>query len=208
MRKRRTPNVVRGVIFDLDGTLIDSRLDFGAMRRDMGFPHGQPILEGIEALPTSDRREQCLAILRDHERRGAESATLMPGACELLAELDHQRLPTAILTRNARAMTDLTLARLGLRFSQVLTREDAPPKPDPGGLLHICRVWNLPVTEVLFVGDFRFDVLAGQAAGIATLLYAPDGPPDYSHEADFVIAHLREVLQFTRHAGASAEREW
>jgi HAD superfamily hydrolase (TIGR01549 family) len=184
---------IRGVIFDLDGTLIDSQLDFEAMRREMGFPDGQPILEGIERLSVGPVRDNCLEILHAHERRGAESATLIAGTRELLAELTRLQLPQAILTRNSRAMTALALRRLELEFSQVLTREDAAPKPDPAGLWRICDVWDLTVEEVLFVGDFRFDLLAGRAAGIRTILFAPDRPPDYAHEADFVVERLIEI---------------
>jgi HAD superfamily hydrolase (TIGR01549 family) len=184
---------IRGVIFDLDGTLIDSQLDFDAMRREMGFPHGEPILEAIERLPSGPHRDRCLEILHDHERRGAESATRIVGAGELLAELDRLDLPQAILTRNSKAMTALALERLQLAFSQVLTREDALPKPHPAGLWKICNEWNFQVDEVIFVGDFRFDLLAGRAAGIRTVLFAPNGPPDYAHEADFVVDRLMEI---------------
>lgn len=187
---------VRGVIFDLDGTLVDSRLDFDAMRREMGFARGQPILETIATLSQGAERERCLEILHEHERRGAHAATLMPGARELLDELSARGLPQAILTRNSRAMTDLALSRLALSFSQVLTREDAPPKPHPGGLHMICSQWELSPTDVLFVGDFHFDLVAGRAAGIRTVLYAPDDLPDYAHEADELARSLVEILQF------------
>lgn len=192
---------IRGVIFDLDGTLIDSQLDFDAMRREMGFATGKPILETIEALPEGEERNRCLEILHAHERRGAESATVIPGASELLADLSRLGLPQAILTRNSRGMTELALQRLGLAFSQVLTREDAAPKPDPAGLWHICQAWDVSVDEVLFVGDFHFDLLAGRAAGIATVLYAPAAPPDYAEEADYVIADLRDLSPIIRQHG-------
>jgi HAD superfamily hydrolase (TIGR01549 family) len=184
---------IRGVIFDLDGTLIDSGLDFEQMRREMEFAPGRWILETIALLEEGPRKERCRRILREHEHRGALSASLMPGAKELLAELSGRGLPVAILTRNSREMTELALSRLGLKFSQVVAREDAPPKPDPTGLVMICQAWQMDAGEVLFVGDFRFDLLAGRRAGITTVLYAPNGRPDYADEADFVISDLSEM---------------
>jgi HAD superfamily hydrolase (TIGR01549 family) len=190
---------VRGVIFDLDGTLIDSGLDFDQMRREMEFAPGQFILETLESLPEGDRKERCRAILREHEHRGALSATLMPGARELVFELDRRGIRQAVLTRNSREMTDLALRRLQFSFSQVLTREDAPPKPDPAGLISICRNWNVGVAEVLFVGDFYFDIAAGRRAEIKTVLYAPGQRPDYADEADFVVSHLSEICGVVDH---------
>lgn len=184
---------IRGVIFDLDGTLIDSGLDFDQMRRDMEFAPGEWILETIEGLEEGPRKERCLRILRDHEHRGATTASLMPGARELLDELSRRGLPVAILTRNSREMTELALSRLGLSVSQIVAREDAPPKPDPTGLVTICRNWQFDVSEVIFVGDFRFDLVAGRRAGIKTVLYAPLGLPDYASEADYVISSLLQT---------------
>ena len=62
-------NNIRGLIFDLDGTLVDSRLDFDLMREEMELPPGR-ILESIAALP-AERYSQCMAILHRHEVAGA-----------------------------------------------------------------------------------------------------------------------------------------
>lgn len=184
---------VRGIIFDLDGTLIDSRLDFAAIRRDLGLSDGELILESLNAMPAGSRKDECLAILRQHELRGAECATLMPGVADFLSELKRRGVLAAVLTRNSTETTTISLKRLGLEFSQVLTRDDVPAKPDPTGPLRICKTWQFAPEEVLLIGDFLFDLQAGRNAGIRTVLYAPGEIPDYADEADFMLRHFDDA---------------
>src|SRR4029453_12859799 len=83
--------VLRGLIFDLDNTLVDSGLDFDAMRREMGLPEGLAILEAIARLPP-DQAKRSREILHRRELEGAQRATLLPGVAQLLAELRRRRL--------------------------------------------------------------------------------------------------------------------
>jgi HAD superfamily hydrolase (TIGR01509 family) len=184
---------IRGVIFDLDGTLVDSGLDFPLMRREMGLPLGMPILEGLAEIPPGERLDECLRILDRHEREAAERATLMPGAGELLARLTAQNIFQGILTRNSRLCTSRVLDRLGMSISCVLTREDAPAKPDPAGLLKICSIWDAHVAEVIFMGDYLHDINCGRDAGMRTILFAPNGAPHYSLLADFCVSSFAEA---------------
>jgi HAD superfamily hydrolase (TIGR01509 family) len=163
--------MIRGLIFDLDGTLVDSGLDFDQMRREMELPDKQPILEAIPHLP-EPRRSQCWAILERHEREGAERATLMPGVAELMESLAQRKIRRAVFTRNGRLPTLRTLERLGLTFDTIMAREDAPPKPDPAGIWKICESWGLRPDEVAMVGDYLFDIEAGRRAGAHTVCYA------------------------------------
>jgi HAD superfamily hydrolase (TIGR01509 family) len=164
---------IQGVIFDLDGTLVDSRLDFPAMRSEIGLPPDTPVLEGALALE-GNAAERAWEIIERHERIGAESATLIAGVADLLEELERRRIHVAIVTRNGRTFARQTLARLRLPFELVMTRDDAPPKPDPRALLHILKKWRIEPTSSAMVGDFRFDLEAGRAAGMRTVLYAAD----------------------------------
>ena len=182
-----------GVIFDLDGTLVDSGLDFDAIRADLNLSSGKPILEALDEMPKGTHQEECWRILHDHEMLGAKRAVLMPGVSEFLGELFERNIATGILTRNSRKSTMAVLERFSLGFSQVKTRNEVPPKPDPTGLLEICDMWNVSVDEVLFFGDFLFDLQAGQNAGIRTVLFAPDGLPEYAHQADFTIQDFAEA---------------
>lgn len=163
------------------------------MRREMGFRPGQPILEAMAELPEGERRAHCLSVLRRHEQEGADRSVLMPGAGGFLAALSRWEVPVAILTRNSRDGAQRTLDKLGLAVSLLVTREEAPPKPDPTGLRLICRRWSMEPCDVLFFGDFLFDLQAGQRAGMPTVLYAPEELPGYAREADFVIRHFDEA---------------
>ena len=158
-------STIRGVIFDLDGTLIDSGLDFPAMRREMGLAKGEPILETIRKLP-DDRRQTCEVILRRHELAGARRATPIPGVEGFLALLHRRALKTAILSRNSRESTRLALRCLEYPFDPVVAREDARPKPAPDGIHAILAAWDVAVHEVILIGDYLFDLQAGRRAGV------------------------------------------
>lgn len=188
---------MRAVIFDLDGTLADSRLDFDLMRREMGLGPG-PLLETIATLPET-RRNQCEAILHRHESEGAERATLLPGAREWIDWLDEQRIPRAIFTRNSRSMTHATLHRCRVQFADVVAREDAPPKPDPTGILQLCKKWDVKPSETLVVGDYLYDIQAARGAGARAALVQGSRRFDFASQADFVWLDLCEGLDYLRH---------
>jgi HAD superfamily hydrolase (TIGR01509 family) len=185
---------VKGVVFDMDGTLTDSPLDFNVIRAECGVPQGQPILEFLRGAAEPERR-RAEAILDRHERRAAEDCTLREGAREVTEELLRRGLKTALLTRNSAESVQTVLRRFGLRFSLWLSREDAEPKPSPQPVLKIARAFGLAPAELLVVGDYIFDVEAGKAAGARTaFVKARNGVPPPAG-ADVVIVDLRELLE-------------
>lgn len=186
--------MIRAVIFDLDGTLVRTRLDFAGLRRQLGFPDGVGILEHIESL-TGAARQSAAAAVRAHEMDCAETATWMPGALDLLTSLRNADLPWGVVTRNTREAAQAVLGQLTEHTYTLLAREDCPPKPDPAGPLTLAREWEVPPDEVLFVGDFIYDLQAARAAGMPSCLYAPafQPRPDLEADADHVIRELSEV---------------
>jgi phosphoglycolate phosphatase len=161
---------IRGAIFDLDGTLVASGLDFDLMRREMGIAGGMPLLEALEELPPEIAAE-CWAILARHELQGSQRATLFPGVREFLSALDERGVMRAVVTRNGRTIARATLDRLGLDFDLIVCREDAPPKPDPGAIWKVCETWGFDPSQCVMIGDYRFDIEAGQRAGTHTVLF-------------------------------------
>lgn len=182
----------RGYIFDLDGTLVDSKLDFTVLRRQLGWPEGTLILEHLATLPDAEQ-QHAHAVIHQFELDGAAQATLMPGVHELLSTFAELALPTAILTRNSKAVTALTLQRLQLTFDLVLTRDDAPPKPHPDGLWQIAKHWQIAPAELLFIGDYLFDLETAKAAGMPSCLYLDGGNQHFAAMADYQIRHFSEL---------------
>jgi HAD superfamily hydrolase (TIGR01549 family) len=186
---------IRGVVFDMDGTLIQQRLDFEAIRREIGLPPGTPLLEALEQLPPGEQ-DRAWAVLDRHELAAAAGAEVLPGVPEFLAWLDSRKVPRAVLTRNSRAASTAALARCRLTgFNPVMSRDDGPYKPQPHGLLHICTVWNLRPAEVLMIGDYLYDVQVGRRAGTLVALLTHGRTLPFAGEADWVFADFAEGME-------------
>ncbi|WP_439101783.1 HAD family hydrolase [Congregibacter sp.] len=172
---------LKALIFDLDGTLVDSRLDFAAMRREIGAPAGIGLLEYVETLRCEDAQQSAMDVIHKHEVAGAMAATWIPTAEEALHSLHEQGIPIAIVTRNNRHAAKLTMDRLSMPSIPLKAREDAAPKPDPEALLAIAKEWRIHPAHCAYIGDFRYDIEAAQRAGMLPVLYHPAGesPPAF-----------------------------
>ena len=187
---------LRGIVFDLDGTLVDSALDFPAMRREIGCPEDTGLLEFVDTLECAEARATAEAVIHRHEMAGAAQATWMPGASRLLQGITQAGLPTGIVTRNSREAAGMTLSSLGAPQLALVAREDARPKPDPDGLLQLAERWQLAPDALACVGDFRFDIEAAKRAGMTAVLSLQDKNRDYADEADLVFSHFDELAEW------------
>ncbi|EJL09350.1 HAD family hydrolase [Pseudomonas chlororaphis] len=190
---------VRHWVFDMDGTLTVAVHDFAAIREALGIPPEHDILTHLAALPAAEAAAKH-AWLLEHERDLALGSRPAPGAVELVRELAVRGYRLGILTRNARELAHVTLEAIGLAdcfaVEDVLGRDEAPPKPHPGGLLKLAAAWAVAPAEMVMVGDYRFDLDCGRAAGTHTVLVnLPDNPwPQLAdwHAEDCVV--LKQML--------------
>lgn len=167
-------------VFDMDGTLTLAVHDFPAIKRTLGIPQEDDILHHLAALPAEEAAQKH-AWLLEHERELALASRPAPGAIELVRTLSERGCQLGILTRNAYELALLTLQAIGLddcfATADVLGRDEAPPKPHPGGLLHLAERWSVRPRELVMVGDYRFDLECAQAAGARSVLVnMPDNP--------------------------------
>lgn len=185
---------IHGVIFDLDGTLVSSELDFSLIKAQIGCPDNEDLLDFIAQLPSPYMREEAMNIVHQHELLDAQHATLLPGVSEAIALLNERNIPMAIVTRNFDKAAALKLKNNPLPISTVLTRSDAPAKPDPSALNAIATLWNISANNLLYVGDYLYDIQAAHNANMRACLYAPNETPPYADQADYVLHDFYDLV--------------
>lgn len=213
------PDPLQAVLFDLDGTLVRTKIDFPAMRSDIRqrardvYGASELILqqsdsldiiaETVALLPAEEResaRRDLYAILEKHEEAGCAHPEPIAGATSLLSELQTRRIRVAIVTRNARSIA-LDLCRsMNLAAEVIIAREDTTTyKPHPDPILLACDRLGVPPRRTAMVGDLWADVAAGEAAGCATTIgiqWSYDPPGRFAKaEPTYTTATLEEAKE-------------
>jgi len=156
----------RCVLFDMDGTLYDSGIDFLAIRNRLGLPQdGSPILEQLRE-ETPEVRARGIELLHAAEAEGAANGKLLPGTRELLPWLQEQDVRCGLVTNNSRRSVDVIIAAHPLSFDVIVTRDDAATKPSPDLFLLALDRLDCRPSEAAAVGDTHLDALAAHRAGI------------------------------------------
>ncbi|WP_373185937.1 HAD family hydrolase [Halopseudomonas sp.] len=198
--------MLTSVLFDLDGTLIDTADDFLAIIRAMRTESGLPAVDDdlvrhrvsdgsagmLAAAYSLGAEDSRLAELRSdfllrYERDLAVHARLYPGISELLEWLEIEGIPWGVVTNKLSRFSTPLLEAVGLgRRCRSLVCPDhvVQGKPHPESLLRACREMGAEPQHSVFVGDHLRDIQAGRAAGMATVaaLYGyipPDQDPTH-----------------------------
>lgn len=182
---------LRAVLFDLDGTLVETHIDFPAMTaamqtlaRDWNVPasvtDGKDILGLVDAAAAHVQqrggdgaalRRAAFAELEAREAAGCSRPNLLPGTRETLLDLVQRGVKVGIVTRNCRTVSVQLLARFALPHHLLLTRDDvALSKPNPEHLWDALRLLGEPPEHAAMAGDHWMDIEAGVRAGCAATL--------------------------------------
>ena len=175
-RKDDKKALLRGAVFDMDGTLTVPNLDFAEMYRRVGCKT-KDILSEIDGWP-EDKQRVANEVIYEMEQEALRTMRRMPGAEELGKFFDDAGLPRGLVTRNVQTSVAHFHANAWplSPFTPALAREFKPYKPAPDALLHICERWGVHPSEVVMIGDSaKDDIVSGNRAGAVTVLLDTEG---------------------------------
>ncbi|MEK8127823.1 HAD family hydrolase [Paenibacillus filicis] len=205
---------IQGIIFDMDNTLLQSRIDFAAMKR-----HIYEYLFGLQLLPgdfplsehtsstmleqakssglTAEMYAAAMDIATEHELRGMEGAGLERGALQVLEAL-HGRYTLVVVTNNSRpaALKALEITGVAAYFDLIAGREQMTAlKPSSSGFSYVLEQFpQLPASNWLSVGDSWIDGAASAGAGIAFVSYKTD-PVVMKARGVEVTGHMQQLSE-------------
>lgn len=182
---------IQAVLFDLDGTLIDSAPDLGAAADAMRTVRGMPSLPleqyrsmagagargmlGI-AFGLTPEAPEFIAMREEffcnYEARMTQSTLVFEGVAQLVAGLQQRGLQWGIVTNKSKRFTNPLVASIAaFSSSSVVVSGDTTPysKPHPEPLLFAARSLGVLPEQCLYVGDDERDIQAGRAAGMPTV---------------------------------------
>jgi phosphoglycolate phosphatase len=184
--------LVSTILFDLDGTLVDTAPDLGYALNLQLKKHGKKPLSdaairpfashgsrgliglGFGITPADDHfiamRDDYLSI---YDTVFTRSPVLLPGIADLLQAIENRDLKWGIVTNKPRRFTVPLIESMGLhkRAACVVSGDDAPqPKPSPATLLLACEKIGVKPENCIYVGDAERDIQAGKAAGMKTVV--------------------------------------
>ncbi len=189
--------ILKAVIFDLDGTLIDSKIDFRKMKRrniklleasgvEQGLLTEEMLNYDIERRAIENLRKKGVSeeeiqrvfqkvakIMNEIELETIEGAKLLDGVLETLEKLKSLGLKIGIITRSCREYANRILEKFNLEklIDAVAARDDVlKPKPDPEHPRYLMKLLGVKASETVLIGDHPMDALCAKNVGMRFFL--------------------------------------
>lgn len=214
---KEEPFMIRNVVFDIDGTLIDTEkaymnalLDVTNDQRHLDFTYDQvvaiygiPGIAGLKQLGFSDAEiPDVLKAWYQAFDKYKDSVTVFPGIINTLKELQKYNVEMGVVTSktNDELAADFTPRGLTPFFRNIVTSSDTKKhKPDPEPLLKMIEISEIPADETLYVGDTIYDLQSAKGAG-AQFGVAGWGAHNHGQfgDMDFYFSRPAEIIDVIR----------
>lgn len=212
------------ILFDLDGTLLDTSLDFhtavnavlraenkpladyATVRRDISFGSRRILAAALDmrldnALHNKYIEQILPKFLHEYAQTQFNGTTAFPGIDDLLTSLEQTNIRWGIVTNKHRNLTVPLLQNTGYfdRSACLVCGDDtAKPKPAPDPLFRACEVLKVDPKDCIFIGDSINDIHAGKAAGMRTIAaafgFVPVDEDLTSWQSDVIVHSPTEIL--------------
>lgn len=212
---------IKTILFDLDGTMVDTAPDLGLALNMQRERHGLPPLaqETIRPFASHGSRgllgigfdltpaDAAFSAMRDeyldlYDEVFTRAPALFDGMGEVLEVLESAGMQWGVVTNKPRRFTGRLMQALALesRAACIVSGDDAErPKPYPDTLLLACELALCPPETCIYVGDAERDIVAGHAAGMRTVVarygYLDEHDQPETWHAEFMIDAPQELLQ-------------
>ena len=153
-------------IFDMDGTVFESHLDWSYIKKRMNLDN-KNILKEIYKNNTIDYPR--LHILEKYEKENTLKTKPILGIEEFLFFLMSNKITLTLTTNNNKKNTEYLLNKYNLNFKTVITREMKLWKPDPDAFIYLMKLYNHYPEETMVIGDSIYDIAAAKKAKIPNI---------------------------------------
>jgi HAD superfamily hydrolase (TIGR01549 family) len=164
----------------------------------LGCPKDIDLLDFVAALPESQQVD-ANELLVEYEINDAVGAKKLAGTEQILTLLAELSLPCAIVTRNCRQAAIIKIENNNINIEILLTREDHKAKPAPDALLHLAELWQLAPENLLYVGDYLYDLQTAKNANTMSCFINYGKTASYQQLADIVVRDLNELSATIKH---------
>lgn len=216
-----TPNIFKAVLFDLDGTLIDTAPDFMVCLNDLRAEYQLPPLQDIEIRKVVSDGARAMVGLAFNIKEGDEGfeekkqrfldiytdnicreSRLFDSLDQLLSWCNEHTIPWGIVTNKPRRFSELLLGKLKLdtSLSSLVCADDVDnPKPHAEPILKACKELNVSPQDCLYIGDHKRDIDAGKNANMKTVAagygYVHNDQEASSWKADWTVNTSEELTR-------------
>jgi len=183
---------IKGIIFDMDGTLTIPSIDFIELRRILDMKPDQDLLKVLETYG-EEKKKYTIQIIEKFEKEASDNIELQPNVNSVLCTFNKLDIKMGIVTRNSKTNAAKVLSLIDIDFDPVLSREFIPYKPDPAPVNFILDNWNIKPENVMIVGDYRDDIQCGINAGISTCFFMNSDKTSYAELSDYSVSSFEEL---------------
>ncbi len=211
-KKHSNYKLVKGVIFDFDGTLVISPIQFEeikekilkeARERNLKFKNELPILELLDFIKKENGKKGKdfyvigQNILKEKEIEASQKAKPRKNLLKTLNQLKKNNIKIGIITRNCRESVINVINKFSIPYDIILTRDDVKKvKPNTYHIEKCLKLMNLKRNEVILVGDHPFDIICGKKLGIKTIGIKNENIDErllYKEGVDFLIDEISDI---------------